>query len=418
MYDKSVLEKYADVLIWALKNAREFGGGKTEKGDIVRVIYTRSAVSLAEEVYERCLKEGWHTLMRSRGTPRMERLFYENANDEQLTFLEPWAAPKKNRDDIWEENGVTMAENINGHIIIFGPEDLHHLEDIDSKKISKVAVSQRPYRSYLNVKESDGKFGWVLAQWPTEANAKEAGMSFNEYAHEIYKACYLNEDNPVAKWQELYEYSLKISQWLTDMPIDYVHLTSKHCDLTVKIGEKRSWLSVSGHNIPSYECFTSPDFRYTEGTYYADKKSLRDGNIVEGVRLQFKKGKVVKASAKRGEKYLLNQLEMDEGSSYLGEFSLTDRRYSNITKFMASTMYDENVGGKFGNCHVALGASFFSMLHTGDKNKTIPEQKELGYNDSALHWDLVNGEDKKVIAHLKDGSSREIYNHGEFVNVE
>ena len=94
---------------------------------------------------------------------------------------------------------------------------------------------------------------------------------------------------------------------------------------------------------------------------------------------------------------------MDRGASRTGEFSLTDKRFSKIDRFMANTLFDENHGGKFGNCHIALGASY-SDAYAGDKAELSKNlKKRLGFNDSALHWDLVNTEKKRVVAHLAGG---------------
>ncbi|MDY0307147.1 MAG: aminopeptidase, partial [Desulfovibrionaceae bacterium] len=108
------------------------------------------------------------------------------------------------------------------------------------------------------------------------------------------------------------------------------------------------------------------------------------------------------------------QLTMDEGAGRLGEFSLTDRRHSRISAFMANTLFDENFGGEHGNCHVAVGASYADTF-AGDQS-TLDEEKKaaLGFNDSALHWDLVNTESKTVTARLADGSSLVLYENGQF----
>jgi aminopeptidase len=105
---------------------------------------------------------------------------------------------------------------------------------------------------------------------------------------------------------------------------------------------------------------------------------------------------------------------MDPGAKRVGEFSLTDRRFSNIDKFMANTLYDENYGGRYGNCHLALGASY-SNTYAGDPSRLTKERKKkLGFNDSALHWDLVNTEQKRVTAHLRSAEKVVIYENGMF----
>jgi aminopeptidase len=105
---------------------------------------------------------------------------------------------------------------------------------------------------------------------------------------------------------------------------------------------------------------------------------------------------------------------MDPGASRVGEFSLTDARFSRIDAFMAHTLFDENFGGEHGNCHVAVGSSY-ADTYAGDPAELGPERKmELGFNTSALHWDLVNTEQKRVTAKLKGGGSEIIYEDGEF----
>ena len=180
------------------------------------------------------------------------------------------------------------------------------------------------------------------------------------------------------------------------------------------LGEKRRFVAGGGCNIPSFEIFTSPDWRGTRGVYFADLSSYRSGNYVKGVRLEFKDGRAVKADAEQGAAFVRKMLAMDKGAAQIGEFSLTDRRFSKITKFMADILYDENFGGKYGNCHVAVGASY-ADTYTGPQDKlTKAEKEKLGFNDSSLHWDLINTEDKKVTARLKDGSLVTVYEKGQF----
>ena len=135
---------------------------------------------------------------------------------------------------------------------------------------------------------------------------------------------------------------------------------------------------------------------------------------MRGVRLEFKNGRVIKADAEQGADFVRNMLAMDKGASQIGEFSLTDRRFSKINKFMADILFDENFGGTYGNCHVAVGASYADTF-SGPQSKLDKKMKEkLGFNDSSLHWDLINTENKTVTATLKDGSKKIVYEKGQF----
>jgi aminopeptidase len=98
----------------------------------------------------------------------------------------------------------------------------------------------------------------------------------------------------------------------------------------------------------------------------------------------------------------------------VGEFSLTDKRFSKIDCFMANTLFDENFGGKHGNCHLALGSSYSDTFAGDASTLTRERKKKLGFNDSALHWDLVNTEDKRVTAYLAGGGKAVLYEKGTF----
>ena len=149
-----------------------------------------------------------------------------------------------------------------------------------------------------------------------------------------------------------------------------MHVQGEDVDLHVSLGEQRRWLGGRGRNIPSFELFTSPDWRGTEGWIYCNQPLYRYGNLVKGIRLEFVDGRVVKASAEENEP-VLTEMIATEGADRIGEFSLTDRRLSRITRFMAHTLYDENVGGRFGNTHIALGRSY-QDAYDGDPARSRP----------------------------------------------
>jgi aminopeptidase len=250
---------------------------------------------------------------------------------------------------------------------------------------------------------------------PTPELAKQAKLSMQDYTQQIIKACFLNKRSPVAHWQKIYKEALVIKKWLNQMKVKTYHIESQTIDLIITPGDRRRWIGISGHNLPSFELFMSPDWRGTKGVYYADQPSFRSGNYVKGVRLEFKHGSVVNVEAQEGEDFTRKQLAMDKGANKVGEFSLTDKRFSRIDKFMANTLYDENYGGRFGNCHLALGSSY-SDTYAGDPSRLTKERKQkLGFNDSALHWDLVNTEKKRVMAHLSNGKKVTIYENGKFI---
>ncbi len=397
MLTNQELDKYADVLLWGLKTAKK---GILKKNDVILLQFELPALKLAEILFGKILDMGMHPIQRMGATFGMEHDFYKKANEKQLTFLAP--------------GDRELYKNINGRIFLRAPESLTHLKDIDPAKIGKVLVSRKPLRDILDKREAKKIYGWTLCTFPTSELAKKAKMTLSQYTDQIIKGCYLDTNEPVKEWAGIHENVTEIKKWLNSLKVKSFHITSENIDLKITPGEKRKWAGVSGHNIPSFEVFLSPDWRGTEGTYFANLPSFRSGNYVDGVRITFMKGEAVKAEAKRGDEFTKKQLSMDHGAKRIGEFSLTDKRFSRIDRFMADTLFDENYGGAEGNCHVALGSSYTDTYDGDPATMTSARQKALGFNDSALHWDLVNTERKTVSAHLTNGKKLIIYENGKF----
>jgi aminopeptidase len=397
MLQQRHLEAYAQVMMWALDTARS---RKLRKGDIVLLQFDPAAQGLAEEVYRLLLQRKLNPVVRWNPTVAMEQSFYILGQDKQLTFHPPGTRE--------------LMQNLHGAIHLRAPESLTHLREVLPERISKATVARKPLRDILDQREHKGLFGWTLAMCPTQQMAEAADMDIQEYTQQVVAACYLDEDDPVGRWREVFQSVNHIKRWLNSLKPAALRVESKAMDLEVSLGEQRRWVGLSGHNIPSFELFFSPDWRGVRGVYFADQPSYRNGNIVQGVRLEFADGRVVSAMAEEGERFLQSQIVMDAGASRVGEFSLTDRRFSRISRFMANTLYDENFGGDHGNCHLALGSSYLESYAGKASELSRRRKQSLGFNASALHWDLVNTRDKVVTALWGSGKTRVVYEQGEF----
>jgi aminopeptidase len=391
------LEKYADILLWGLKTART---GKFKKNDIILIQYDPPAIKLSEILYSKIIDMGMNPVQRMGVSSIMEHDFYKKSSDGQLTFIAP--------------GEKELYQNINGRIFLRAPESLTHLKDIDPMKIGKALISRKHLRDIMDKREAAGFYSWTLCTLPTPELAKQAKAGISAYTEQIIKACYLDKSDPVREWNNILKDAESIKKWLNSLKVKYFLIESKNISLKITLGEKRKWKGVSGHNIPSFELFVSPDWRGTEGEYYSNLPTFKSGNYVDGIRLTFKKGSTVKLSAIKGGDFARKQINMDKGASRVGEFSLTDKRFSRINRFMADTLFDENFGGDNGNCHIAIGKSY-TDTYDGDHSKMTKEmENKLGFNDSALHWDLVNTEGKTVTAFLADGKKVIIYENGMF----
>jgi aminopeptidase len=401
MLNETQLHKYAEVLFWGMQKARVT---PFAPGDIVLIRTDLSALPLAEKMQELVLEKGLNPVVRTMPPSGLEKGFFSLAGQEQISFVVP--------------GDRELYENLSGLISLLAPDSITHLKDIPPAKIAGFSLARKYLRDILDSREARREFGWTLCLMPTPALAENSGLDLQAYTEQIVRAAYLDDPDPVAAWEAIFSQAEGVKAWLNAMDVEFYHVQSASTDLKVFPGKSRRWIGVSGHNIPSFELFLSPDHRLTEGVYHADQPSYRSGNLVSGVTLEFDGGRAQVRSAEQGEDFVRSQLQMDDGACRLGEFSLTDRRFSRIDAFMAHTLFDENFGGENGNCHVAVGASY-ADTYDGDPAELTGELKrELGFNDSALHWDLVNTEPKKVTAFLRDGTKTVIYENGMFAMPE
>jgi len=397
MYQPSqkILDNYADVLVnFALNSGRG-----VKKNEVVFLQVPESAKPLLVSLQKSVLKAGAHAIIQYL-PDEMSREFYELASEDQLKFFP--ATFLKGR--------VQQADHF---LMVLAETNFHELEGIDPQKIMERNMVFKPYKDWRDAKENKGKLTWTLGLYATPAMAKEANLTLSQAWQQIIKACYLNDVDPVAKWRQIQTDSQRLIQKLNKLDIVKVNIKAKDTDLNIGLGEDRKWVGCDGRNIPSFEIFTSPDWRQTNGYVYFDQPLYRQGNLIKNIKLTFKDGLVVDAEAGYGEKFL-KQLIKVENSDKIGEFSLTDKRFSKISKFMAETLYDENFGGPFGNSHIALGSSY-KDTYSKKMNKLTPKDwKNLGFNDSSVHTDIIMTGDRTVTATLKNGKEIILYKSGKF----
>jgi len=393
---QSIIDQYANVLVNFALNS----GQGVKKGEVVQCSVPDVAKPMALALQNALLKAGAHPIMRILPTG-FDKDFYTLANEEQLKFF-----PKKFLQ--------ARAALIDHQISIIAEPDQTELSSVDPNKIMLARNSQKSYRDWLNKKEYQNKFTWTVALWGVEAKAEEVGLSLEAYWQQIIQACFLDEADPIAKWRETLQTQERIKKKLNDMRIEYVIMQGQDVDLKIKIGADRIWQGGSGRNIPSFEIFTSPDWRGIDGWVKFNEPLYRYGNIIKDIFLRVQRGRIIEAKASQGNELLQTMLRTKNADKF-GEFSMTDRRMSRITHPMAETLFDENIGGEYGNSHLAIGMAYKDCFR-GDLSLVKASQwRAMGFNDSVEHTDMMTTTDRMVTALLANGSQVLIYENGQFV---
>lgn len=394
------IERYANLLVNFALGAEE----GISPGDTVAIMCPENAKPLYVELCRAVWRAGGNVIGNYEPADEpgvaMRQIFYELASDAQLEFC----ATR------YYQGLIDEGDHF---VYVTSETDPHALSSVDPAKMMRRQGAMMPLVQMQNEKEARGELTWTIALYATDAMAAEAQLSIEEYWGEVIAACFLDDEDPIARWREVEDQLTHFKDGLNALPIDRLHVEGGDADLWLTLGERRLWVAGSGRNIPSFEVFTSPDCRRTEGWIRFSEPLYTHGSLITGIELEFRNGRVVRASAEENEE-LLKQMLAVENADQVGEFSLTDARLSPIRHFMANTLYDENTGGEFGNTHIAIGRSIRDT-YDGDQTTVSEEEwEELGYSMVPIHTDIVSTTDRTVTAVMHDGTERVIYAGGRF----
>jgi aminopeptidase len=323
-----------------------------ESNQLFRIVAPMAAAPLVRAVYREAMCAGTNPLMRLT-LDGLDEIFYKHANDNQLTYV-----PQLARDEI---------ETVDLHLSILADENPRALSGVDSKLVAKRRAAMSPISKRMMERSAEGSFRWCLTLFPTAAQAQEADMSLSDYADFVFAAGKLDHEDPVAAWQAQRAEQERIIDRLK--VANQIRIVGPGTDLTYAVAG-RTWVNCAGdRNFPDGEVFTGPEEQKTNGFITYSFPAIYMGREVSGIRLEFVDGKVVKATADKGEDLLHSLLDMDEGARRLGEVAF-GTNYG-IQRFSRNILFDEKIGG---TVHLALGAAY---PETGCTNQ------------SALHWDMI-----------------------------
>ena len=297
------------------------------------------------------------------------------------------------------------------------------MSDIESNKILKMNQVVAPTFSHYRA-NNKYNFPWVICAYPNERWAEyifkcdsKAYMKLYNY---IIEMCMINTQDPVASWNTYIEKLNEYKNKLQEMKIEKLYYKNGlGTDFEIGFPKDYKWINLDKKdnfgssiivNMPSYEIFTTPDYRTANGIVYNSRPLVLQGNVIDRFYIEFKDGQAVKYSAEVGNNYLKQLIENHTNSNYLGEVALVnnDSPISNTGIVFYNTLFDENA-----SCHLALGNGNPVVINNY-KELTKEELKSMGINSSNVHVDFMIGTpDLEINAYTESGKKR-IFTKGNF----
>ena len=319
---------------------------EVQSGQVVEVSGVSVAEPLFVAIYEELIKAGAFPELQMQ-PDAVQEIFFQEGCDAHFDTL---TAYKK-----------ASAEHMDATIRVIASENTRALSGVDPQKQARLTKALRPWKDVLLKKP------WVLTLFPCPAFAQDAEMSLHDFEEFVYHATFSDETNPISCWRELALMQDALIRKLEGA--EEVRIVGQDTDITMSVKDRLFINSAGTRNMPSGEIFTSPIENSAEGVIKYDYPVCNGGREIEGIRLVFRKGEVVEATAEKNEAYLLEMLDMDPGARRLGELGIGTNR--NIQRFIKNILFDEKIGGSI---HLAVGASY---------------AEAGGKNESALHWDMI-----------------------------
>lgn len=273
--------------------------------------------------------------------PRISRKLAMNVSDKRL--------------QIAADLELARIKKMNAYIAIRGSNNIFESGDVPQENVSKIGAAMRVA---LNWRVDKTK--WVVLRWPTPAMAQQAGMSTEAFEDFYFNVCTFDYSKLAGPMEVLRDLMNKT---------DKVRILGNGSDLSFSIKSIPAISCAGEMNIPDGEVFTAPVKNSVNGVIKYTAPTVYNGISFDGIELEFKDGKVVKANASLNAEKLRNILASDEGASYVGEFAIGVNPL--INRPMRDILFDEKIAGSF---HFTPGQAYAEADNT---------------NRSKIHWDMV-----------------------------
>jgi aminopeptidase len=249
------------------------------------------------------------------------------------------------------------ADMMDARITIDAPENTRDGSDLPQERFQLTKKAEHHFFR----RTMAGEIPWVSCAFPTEALAQDAGLTLEQFEDVLYGACLIDWD---AETERMTRFAERFDA------ADEVHIVGNGTDLTLSLAGREGKVDDGHDNMPGGEFFYSPLEESANGVIeFSEFPASYQGHDFAGIRLEFRDGAVVDASATKNEATLHAMLDRDDGARRIGELGIGCNR--GITKPMNHVLFDEKIDG---SVHLALGQSY---------------EKVGGTNTSSIHWDIV-----------------------------
>jgi aminopeptidase len=275
---------------------------------------------------------------------RLVRELIRNASEEQMRA--------------WGECELYRMERMNAYIALRGARNINEMADVPGEKMNLYNTHfLKPVHFECRIKKTK----WCVLRLPNPSMAQQAGMSTDAFEAFYFDVCNLDYARLARALRPLVERMAAARE---------VHIHGPETDLRFSIAGIPVVPCAGEMNIPDGEVFTAPVRDSVEGVVRFNTPTVYQGTSFDGVRLEFEKGRIVRADCTAGDvKKLRRIFETDEGAAYVGEWSLGCN--PRILNPMRDILFDEKIAGSF---HLTPGNAY--------------DEADNG-NRSKIHWDLV-----------------------------
>ena len=409
--------KISEEKIDKLANLAIKRGVGLQKGQDLLITAPLESLPLVRKIAEHAYKEGAHLV-----TP----LF----TDSNITLSRFKHAPTESFDHAanWLFNGMGEAFDNNTARMAIAGDDPMLLSEMDSEKVSRankaMAKAYKPARERI----TEFKINWNIVSWPGKAWASRVfpDLPIDEavikLADAIFDASRASVEDPIQAWDHHNEKLRKKTNWLNEKNFAALQYNGPNTNLKIGLADEHEWMGgaskaqngiICNPNIPSEEVFTTPHAYKVDGVVSSTKPLSYQGTLIENIKVTFKDGKIIEASASKGNEVLQKVLKSDEGASRIGEVALVPHSspISQSGIIFYNTLFDENAAS-----HIALGQCY-SKCFKGEIDLSKEEISKRGGNSSMIHIDWMIGSDKIDVDGIdQNGNTVPVFRKGEWVN--